>query len=180
MVMHVSSHSSYIGFFANNIVCGAGGATRGAQMAGLKVTWGFDLDANACRSWQTNFPDAAIYEMAADQVCDAEKRKKISLQCDILHMSPPCQFFSPAHTIAGVNDEMNSAALMACDEVLKRAKPRLVTLEQTFGITQAGHILYFNTLINMFLRNGYSITYKVVRFEQWVSTVLEHTLYIAC
>lgn len=147
--------------------CGAGGATRGAFMAGLKPIWGFDFDTSACLSWQMNFPDAAIYEMAANTVCDAEKRKKISLQCDVLHMSPPCQFFSPAHTVPGINDEMNSAALMACDEVLKRAKPRVVTLEQTFGICQPAHILYFNTLVNMFTRNGYSINYKIVNFEEW-------------
>ncbi|KFY83095.1 hypothetical protein V500_10177, partial [Pseudogymnoascus sp. VKM F-4518 (FW-2643)] len=94
--------------------CGAGGATRGAHMAGLKVMWGFDFNSHACETWRLNFPSATMYEMSAFDVCDlwakeAKAGKPNRAQVDILHISPPCQFFSPAHTIAGKDDEMNTA-----------------------------------------------------------------------
>lgn len=149
--------------------CGAGGSTRGAYMAGLKVIWGFDKDTHACSSWHKNFPSAAIYEMTAHEICS---QPSVSLVCDVLHMSPPCQFFSPAHTIAGRDDEMNTASLLACHEILRCARPRIVTLEQTFGITHAQFALYFNAVVNMFTTNGYSITYKICQLHHWVSRAL--------
>lgn len=146
--------------------CGAGGATRGAHMAGLKVLWGFDKDTHACSSWHRNFPSAAIYEMDAQEICSSFS---INLSCDILHMSPPCQYFSPAHTIAGKDDDMNSAALFACPVILRSCRPRIVTLEQTFGITNPNFALFFRAVVNMFTTNGYSITYKICQLHHWVS-----------
>lgn len=145
--------------------CGAGGATRGAHMAGLKVLWGFDLDTYACKSWHRNFPSAAIYEMDAHRICS---HPTVNFRCDILHMSPPCQYFSPAHTISGKCDEANSAALFAVDQILKTARPRLATLEQTFGITMDKFTLYFQRLVNMFTTLEYSVTYKVCQLANWV------------
>lgn len=149
--------------------CGAGGATRGAHMAGLKVLWGFDMDTHACSSWHRNFPSAALYEMDAQSICSDPS---INFRCDILHMSPPCQYFSPAHTIAGKGDEANIAALFAVEQILKTARPRLATLEQTFGITNPGFSLFFQRLVNMFTTLEYSVTYKICQMANWVSPLL--------
>lgn len=90
--------------------CGAGGATRGAHMAGLQVKWGFDSNLNACTSWRANFPNASCYKMPSDEFVHLAQpsqanMRPIDVTVDILHLSPPCQFFSPAHTCEGVNDE---------------------------------------------------------------------------
>ena len=94
----------------------------------------------------------------------------IDISCDVLHLSPPCQFFSPAHTVnSEQQDEANSAALLACGHLLSKAKPRIFTLEQTFGICHTKHAWYFNHLVQMATGAGYSVKWKVVKFHQWVS-----------
>ncbi|KFZ16511.1 hypothetical protein V501_02176 [Pseudogymnoascus sp. VKM F-4519 (FW-2642)] len=152
--------------------CGAGGATRGAHMAGLKVVWGFDFNAHACETWRLNFPSATMYEMSAFDACEIwAKEAKAGMpnraQVDILHISPPCQFFSPAHTIPGKDDDMNTASLLACGRLLALVKPRVVTLEQTFGIGHAEFTRWFNALIHQFTDNGYSLRWKICHLQDW-------------
>jgi len=47
--------------------CGAGGASRGAQMAGLSIISGFDFDKLATEAWSKNFPHATSCCLAADE-----------------------------------------------------------------------------------------------------------------
>ena len=152
--------------------CGAGGTTRGAVMAGLKVKWGFDFWENACATWRANFGDATCYCMPSEEFVGMAQ----SLTCgdpaevkvDILHLSPPCQYFSPAHTVSGVDDEMNTASLYAVLEVVKVVKPRVVTLEQTFGILGARCRWYFSSVIHMFALLRFSVRWAIVPLSTWV------------
>jgi DNA (cytosine-5)-methyltransferase 1 len=151
---------------------GAGGASRGAQMAGFRVVWGFDFWQQACDTWQANFPHAKIYCLHSHEFVNIAKQaeedgRENPLKVDVVHISAPCQPFSPAHTKDGKNDETNSASLFAVEEIIKASKPRIVTFEQTFGITHARHRLYFNTLINMFTKLDFSLRWSVVHLATW-------------
>lgn len=47
--------------------CGAGGASRGAAMAGAEVVAGFDFDKLASEAWSKNFPEAMSCCLSADE-----------------------------------------------------------------------------------------------------------------
>ena len=153
--------------------CGCGGTTRGAVMAGLRVKWGFDYWDHACSTWRANFPQATCYQLASQEFvrkAQGEKwRKPVDVKVDVLHLSPPCQYFSPAHTVDCSKDEFNVAGLYAVDAVIKVAKPRVVTLEQTFGLVAVRHRKYFNSLIHMFTSLGFSVRWSIVPLAQWVT-----------
>ena len=139
--------------------CGAGGMSRGAINAGLRVAWGFDFNLAACRTYQLNFLGTPIYNVWANDFSNSKKDCKV----DICHISPPCQYFSPAHTHDGKDDDMNTASLFAIGALIKKAKPRVVTLEETAGIVRIGsHKDYFNAMINMFTTQGFSVRCKVL------------------
>ncbi|KAF7920854.1 uncharacterized protein EAE98_008883 [Botrytis deweyae] len=160
-------------FTYGDAFCGAGGTTRGAVMAGLRVKWGFDFDQHACTTWRLNFPGATCYEMSSERFVSLATPSPCSsdipndVKVDILHLSPPCQYFSPAHTVEGKNDEMNTASLFAVAAVIKVAKPRVVTLEQTFGILYPRFRGYFSSLICMFTSCGFSLRWAIVPLAQW-------------
>jgi DNA (cytosine-5)-methyltransferase 1 len=109
-----------------------------------------------------------MYEMWADELIHLAARKIHNLRVDILHLSPPCQFFSPAHTVAGKDDEMNSATIFACGPLIDAAKPRLLTLEQTFGITHDRFAGYLHSVINMLTSRGFSVRWTVAPLQNWV------------
>ena len=136
---------------------GAGGMSRGAVSAGLRINWAFDFNLAACQSYQINFFGTPIYNVWANQFSEAKGNHKV----DICHLSPPCQFFSDAHTIQGKDDDMNTASLFAIFNLLEKAKPRIVTLEQTSGLIRR-HPIFFNAVINMFTSRGFSVRWKVM------------------
>ncbi|KAL9038344.1 MAG: hypothetical protein Q9180_003197 [Flavoplaca navasiana] len=113
--------------------CGAGGCSRGAKSAGLRVAWGFDFDPAAIDSYAKNFFGARC-EATPAHVFSSILNDNFFV--DVLHLSPPCQPYSPAHTRPGQNDEMNEATFFAVGEIIKKSKPRVVTLENTFGLAQ--------------------------------------------
>ena len=160
--------------------CGAGGTTRGAVMAGLKVKWGFDFWEHACVTWKANFGDAACYCMPSEEFVGMAQSHSCGdpteVKVDILHLSPPCQYFSPAHTVNGVDDEMNTASLYAVLEVVKVVKPRVVTLEQTFGILGARCRWYFSSVIHMFALLRFSVRWAIVPLSTWVCREMDFSV----
>ncbi|CAF9937348.1 MAG: hypothetical protein ALECFALPRED_007179 [Alectoria fallacina] len=137
--------------------CGAGGMSRGAVSAGLRINWGFDFNLAACQTYEKNFFRTLIYNVWANHFLEAKGDHKV----DILHLSPPCQFFSDAHTVQGKDDDMNTASLFAIFNLLLKAKPRIVTLEQTSGLIRR-HAIFFNAVINMLTSRGFSVRWKVM------------------
>jgi DNA (cytosine-5)-methyltransferase 1 len=140
--------------------------TSGALRSGCKIMWGLDSNPNAAQTWRANFPDAELFEKWADEFCslhDAEGK----LIVDILHLSPPCQVWSPAHTIPGKDDEMNFCSLFAVQELIHKAKPRIVTLEQTFGILHDRFEQPFNSLVRMFTDHGFSVSWQVIELQKY-------------
>ena len=141
--------------------CGAGGTSRGALEAGLRIDWGFDFNNPACQSFKLNFPAAEVYNISAQvfvNLVNLDHDHKV----DICHLSPPCQFFSPAHTVEGKDDKMNIATLFSVGKLIDKVRPRVVTLEQTDGLLRR-HTGYFNALILMFTERGFSIRWRLLR-----------------
>jgi DNA (cytosine-5)-methyltransferase 1 len=143
--------------------CGGGGVSRGAQRAGFRVTHAVDVWDAACNTHRANFPQAELFQMSIDQFLIFTENRTI--RPDILHLSPPCQYWSPAHTIAGKNDDQNRAALFSCDDLTVKLRPRFFTLEQTFGILHFRR--YFKRLLGFFIKHGYSLRWKVVFLATW-------------
>lgn len=146
---------------------GAGGVSRGAQMSGFKVTHAVDKAADVWDTYHTNFQSTQLYRCSVDEFI--VRARKEHIRVDILHLSPPCQFFSPAHTHQAAHDDENIFALFSCNALINKVRPRLITVEQTFGITHDRHQEYLRGLINDFTQFGYSVRWKIVRLCTWGS-----------
>jgi DNA (cytosine-5)-methyltransferase 1 len=153
--------------------CGAGGASRGAVDAGLAIRWSFDNNAAAIASHRQNFERHGCdcrhesVDEFINRLLKMDEAEKQRIQIDVLHISPPCQPFSPAHTIASPErDEMNEAALLSVWQLIEYLKPRVVTLEETEGLPSR-HAEWFSLLINIFTSLGYSVRWKVVQCKEY-------------
>lgn len=91
---------------AGDFFAGAGGVSRGIFDAGARVSLAVDHWAPASASYQANFPTTELRQVDIfDHIIDSETRSHL----DLLHLSPPCQVYSPAHTRPGRNDEVFQA-----------------------------------------------------------------------
>ncbi|KAI1427818.1 S-adenosyl-L-methionine-dependent methyltransferase [Xylaria sp. FL1777] len=149
-----------------DMFCGAGGASCGAQKAGFQVKLACDNDVGACKTYTEAFPEAQLYRK---HVFEFITKETSMMRVDVMHLSPPCQFWSPAHTVPGENDEANIAVLFSCQELVRKLRPRLFTLEQTFGILHPRFEFYFNGLIHGFTDSNYSVRWKIVDLVDWGS-----------
>lgn len=137
--------------------CGGGGMSSGARSAGLINAWSFDFNQDAINTYRRNFPDCETYYATANDFVTFPPEE---LLVDIVHLSPPCQPHSPAHTIAGKDDDRNEASLFCVKECLEAARPRVVTLEQTDGILNRQE--WFRSLVLCFTDLGFSVSWKVL------------------
>ncbi|KAI5851328.1 S-adenosyl-L-methionine-dependent methyltransferase [Morchella snyderi] len=137
--------------------CGGGGMSSGARSAGLINAWSFDFNRDAINTYRRNFPDCETYYAAANDFVAFPPEE---LLVDIVHLSPPCQPHSPAHTIPGKDDDRNEASLFCIKECLEAARPRMVTLEQTDGILNRQE--WFRSLVLCFTDLGFSVSWKVL------------------
>ncbi|RBR09193.1 uncharacterized protein FIESC28_10005 [Fusarium coffeatum] len=144
---------------------GAGGVSRGALIAGFKVQYAIDKAPEVWNTYQTNFPNTELFRMPLDQLLLDPYIGH--MRVDVLHFSPPCQFFSPAHTHASVHDDENIFALYGCNQLLRKLRPRIITVEQTFGLAHDRHEEHFHAFIQDFTQHNYSIRWKVVRLCTW-------------
>ncbi|KAI1814570.1 S-adenosyl-L-methionine-dependent methyltransferase [Poronia punctata] len=154
-------------YIVDDMFCGAGGVSRGICQSGEGFRLGIacDADAAACRSYRANFPEAELKCMGLFEL--TQKLKGSRTRADIVHLSPPCQVWSPAHTRAGKNDAANVAALYTCEEILKARRPRLSTGEQTYGLLFDSNEDCFNGLIGQYTRLNYSVTWDMLKFRYY-------------
>ncbi|KAL8727475.1 MAG: hypothetical protein Q9181_005698 [Wetmoreana brouardii] len=143
--------------------CGAGGASRGAKAAGLRVDWGFDFDPAAIETYRRNFFGARCEATPVDIFISSIKD---DFHVDVLHISPCCQPYSPAHTRAGRNDEANQATFFAVGELLKKTKPRVVVLENTFGLVERWPE-WLHAIVRVFTSLGFNIRWRVFNLAQY-------------
>lgn len=138
---------------------GAGGVSWAGKLAGLKLKWGFDGDEYAVATAAANFRFARVFHCNA---CDFPPAG-FDAHVDILHLSPPCQTFSPVNSRPNArNDELNTDALLAVGSIIRAVKPRIVTLEETFGLlTLEKHQRWFGILLSMISAEGYSVRWGV-------------------
>ncbi|KAK1782739.1 S-adenosyl-L-methionine-dependent methyltransferase [Copromyces sp. CBS 386.78] len=158
---HVSLEQKYT---AGDTFAGAGGASRGITDSGLHLEFCVDNWEHAIASLNANFHATTIYNVDMhDFIVD----KNIKHRVDILHLSPPCQVWSPAHTRPGQNVEKNLAILFSCTHLIEKIRPRLFTVEQTFGILHPRFENFFQSLVRGFTDHGYSVRWKVINFSHY-------------
>ncbi|KAI0393359.1 S-adenosyl-L-methionine-dependent methyltransferase [Xylariaceae sp. FL0594] len=154
-------------YLVDDIFCGASGASCGIRQAGFRIGLACDSDEHAAQSYQQNFPEAALKQMDLVVLIGALQGSNTRERPDVVHLSPPCQVYSPAHTRPGKNDSANVAALYLCKEYLNYKRPRISTGEQTFGLLHDRNWEFFTALVGQYTSLGYSFSWGELHFKHF-------------
>lgn len=153
-------------YYFGDAFCGVGGCSAGARSAGLKIRWAFDADSRTARVYSQNFPRADVHVAPVDHFLVLNDLRHV----DVMHISPPCQAWSLAHTVAGKDDDANSATLFSVKELLLKSRPRVATMEQVCGLARKADNRYFP----LFLANETVLLCYVARFPgSWIFLSVE-------
>ena len=156
---HQHQNSSQQGYTVCDIFSSGGGWSQSAKMAGLKVILAVDKDPYCTVIYEKNHPHVEFYADSIEHFLDKFSGRWPRI--DILLISPTCKFFSPAKRGPSKDDEANLAVLFSVEQIVKEIQPRVVVLEQTFGLsTWQKHRVFYFALLGMFTANGYNVRSK--------------------
>lgn len=151
--------------------CGAGGASQGAFDAGLVIKWAFDMDKDAMATYHHRFFARCGTECRREECAEFLKRVKQnpkSYLVDILHVSPPCQPFSPANTTPNMEkNAANLATFTTVEDLVHATRPRIATVEESDALERKSHRSWFIKLISMFTGLGYSVRWAVLKLSEY-------------
>ena len=150
-----------------DVFCGGGGMSCGAAMAGLTVRWGLDFNVDAMRTYQLNFQDATGECTSVEHFLNASIYPPAQYHVDVLHMSPPCQSFSPAQTVKPEDFEDKQVVILAVNDLVKMIKPRVITMEETYGLLHEVNRDFFKSVVNSLAEQGYSVRWKIMNFIEY-------------
>ncbi|KAJ5545534.1 hypothetical protein N7461_007838 [Penicillium sp. DV-2018c] len=143
--------------------CGGGGVSCGARQAGVKIKWAVDIDRHALETYQLNFRDV---EVEHSDFFSFLTNDRDFLRVDIAHCSPPCQTWSPAHTVPCARDDANSACVFSAGSLIQEARPRVLTLEETMGLPQRFPVIFNRVVLDM-VEFGYSVRWAVLGCDDY-------------
>ncbi|KAJ9489033.1 hypothetical protein VN97_g4246 [Penicillium thymicola] len=143
--------------------CGAGGVSCGAKQAGVKLQWAVDIDRYALETYQLNFDDVEVEHSDFFSFLTNDPR---FLRVDIAHCSPPCQTWSPAHTVPCPRDDANSACVFSAGSLLRESRPRVLTMEETMGLPQRFPVIFNRVVLDM-VEFGYSVRWSVLGCDEY-------------
>ncbi|MDR0462713.1 MAG: DNA cytosine methyltransferase [Pseudomonadales bacterium] len=148
---------------AVSLFSGAGGMDLGAELAGIKVIYANDNDADSCETYSKNFPDTTV-------VCSDVKELNLDSipKADILLGGYPCQSFSLGGNRDPEKDERTYLYLEYA-KVLSKIQPKFFIAENVSGLTGVKGGKFFNDQLEAFQKigPGYVISRRIVDAKEY-------------
>ncbi|WP_342169917.1 DNA cytosine methyltransferase [Rickettsia endosymbiont of Seladonia tumulorum] len=155
--MKGTSNFTLISLFA-----GAGGMDIGFKKAGFKTIWANEYDKTITPSYQNYFPDTQLDKRSILNVPNQEIPNKITGVIG----GPPCQSWSEAGAKRGLQDPRG----MLFHEqiiVIRHTRPKFFVAENVHGIIHSRNIKSFMNIIEMFQKEGYEISWKLLKASDY-------------
>ena len=144
--------------YAIDLFCGAGGLTKGLEIAGLDVRLGIDIDKECeypySRNTAAEFMGASVDKVDGRDLDNYYRKNGIRL----LAGCAPCQTFSSYNQKAS-KDDRRWKLLLEFARLVREIDPELVTMENVPGLAEQD---VFESFVKSLEKQGYSYSYSIV------------------
>lgn len=149
---------------AIDLFCGAGGMSKGFEMAGFEILLGVDFDRHCIETFKTNHKTSKIiFDDIKNVNAERIKDEIVDKSVDVIIGGPPCQGFSMAGR-RDSNDPRNSL-FMEFVRLVDDFKPRWFVMENVTGLlvmkTASGENVS-GIITQEFGKIGYKVEYKIL------------------
>lgn len=138
-----------------SLFSGAGGMDLGFENGGFNVIWANEYDNTI---WET-------YKNNHDAFLDGRDIRNINSSeipdCDGIIGGPPCQSWSEAGALRGINDDRGKL-FYEFIRILKDKKPKFFVAENVSGMLADIHKSAVENIIKMFRDSGYKVNIKLL------------------
>jgi DNA (cytosine-5)-methyltransferase 1 len=140
-----------VSFFA-----GAGGLDLGFEKAGFSVVWANEYDKDIWETYEKNHKNTildrrSIVNIKSDEVPE----------CDGIIGGPPCQSWSEAGSLRGINDKRGQL-FYDFIRILETKQPKFFLAENVSGMLLQRHSKALENIKEMFKNAGYKLSFKLL------------------
>jgi len=144
-----------------SLFCGCGGMDLGFEEVGFSIIWANDNNKKIEKTFTRNFQKTTL-EIKPIQEIDINSIPGP----DVIIGGPPCQSWSLAGAMRGINDERGRVFYNYVN-IIKEKKPLAFVAENVKGILSKSHKNEFLKIIGMFLEEGYLVKYKLLNAKNF-------------
>lgn len=145
-----------------SLFSGCGGLDLGFEKAGFNVVIANEFDKTICPTFKANHPHTLLLEKDIRNVKETDFPKNI----DGIIGGPPCQSWSEAGTLRGINDERGKL-FYEYIRILKTVQPKFFLAENVSGMLANRHSQAVKNIIEMFEECGYSVSVNLVNAKDY-------------
>lgn len=140
-----------------SLFAGAGGLDRGFENAGFTVVWANEYDKTIWDTYRYNHPETILDTRSIKDV----KEEEILYEAEGLIGGPPCQSWSLAGAMRGIDDDRGQLFFDYL-RILKKKQPKFFMAENVPGMISKRHIGNFFKIKKMFEECGYEVSYELL------------------
>ena len=140
---------------------GSGGLDLGFEKSGFEIIWANEYDKSIWETYEKNHPNTFL-----------EKRSIVDIplneipDCDGIIGGPPCQSWSEAGTLRGIDDKRGKLFHNFID-VIKDKKPKFFLAENVSGMLAPRHKKALDNIKNLFVKCGYNLSFKLLNSSDY-------------
>jgi DNA (cytosine-5)-methyltransferase 1 len=145
-----------------SLFSGCGGLDLGFKRAGFNIPVANEFDPSIWKTFEENHPDTKLL------TGDIKGINASNLPSDIdgIIGGPPCQSWSEAGSMRGINDERGQL-FFEYIRLLNEIKPKFFLAENVSGMLASRHSEAVKNIINMFEECGYNVTVTLVNAKNY-------------
>lgn len=144
-----------------SLFSGAGGLDKGFEQAGFDIAWANEFDPTIWDTFEHNFPHTIL---------DRRSIRNIPSQdipdCIGIIGGPPCQSWSEAGTLRGINDARGQL-FFEFIRILRAKKPLFFLAENVVGMLAKRHTDALTNIKKLFAESGYTLSFTLLNAHDY-------------
>ena len=143
---------------------GAGGLDLGFKNANFQTLYANEFDKKIWSTFELNFTKKTNTFLDKRSITDVTPEEVPD--CDGIIGGPPCQSWSEAGSLRGINDKRGQL-FFDFIRILEQKKPKFFLAENVSGMLAARHKQALDRIIGLFENCGYTVTYNLLNASDY-------------
>jgi DNA (cytosine-5)-methyltransferase 1 len=145
-----------------SLFSGCGGLDLGFENAGFEIPIANEYDKTIWQTYKVNHPNTHLIEGDIRKINESDFPSDI----DGIIGGPPCQSWSEAGSLRGIDDERGQL-FYDYIRILRKVKPKFFLAENVSGMLANRHSEAVENIISLFDESGYNVTLTLVNAKDY-------------
>lgn len=149
-----------------SLFSGCGGLDLGFEKAGFNIPVANEFDPSIYETFKINHPNTHLIEMDIRKLNKEDILPYLTGNVDGIIGGPPCQSWSEAGSLRGINDERGQL-FFEYIRILKEFQPKFFLAENVSGMLANKHNEAVQNILNLFDKAYYDVTVTLVNAKDY-------------